>query len=246
MVIETRADLIEYGLRKLGKPVIKINIDESQIDDCLDDALQYYREYHMDAIVNGFYSHEITQADIDNGYITLPESIIFLTRCLDFNSGANLDSLLSLDYQLYHNNVFGLRRGGGAQMVDYYLVQEQLSNIRQLISSQPHVAFSRVKNRVYINGRTFVLGEYYVFEVYHGIDPETHKGIYDSMILKRHFVALLKKQWGQNLSKYEGVQLVGGATFNGRQILDDAMTEIREIEETYEMKFSAPPDFFVG
>ena len=89
-------------------------------------------------------------------------------------------------------------------------------------------------------------GEYLVMEVYTIIDPNTHTSIYNDMWLKDYTTALFKQQWGMNLIKFEGVQLPGGVTFNGRQLYDDGSTEIERLRESIRLEHEMPSDFFIG
>ena len=89
-------------------------------------------------------------------------------------------------------------------------------------------------------------GEYVVAETFQIVDPDTHTSVYNDMWLKEYTTALIKQQWGANLIKFEGMQLPGGVILNGRQIYDDATTDIDKLRETIRLEHEMPPDFFIG
>jgi len=247
----TRQQLIDYCLRALGHPVIEINVDDDQLSDRVDESLQFYQEYHSDAIVRNLRKHVLTQADKDNDYITIPNSanIFTVNNVFAISNSQSSTSIFSVDYQIHLNDIFDL---GGAYggVVNYEMTKQFMSLIdRNVNGMYEQIEYSRHKNRV--NFHTKVLddlsvGEYVVFDGYEAIDPDTYTDIWNDMFVKKYTTALFKKQWGLNLSKFEGMQLPGGVTFNGRQTLDDANTEIEKIETEMQLRFEAPPHFFVG
>jgi hypothetical protein len=244
---QTRTELIEYAKRQLGHPVIELNLADEQIEDCVNDAIQYYREYHMDGITRDYYSHQISESDAANKYITLPESILFIVGVVDLGGAGNrIDPLLSTEYQLHANNYFNFRGYAGFDATSLNMFRENLDLMKFMVRREPQISYSRIRSRIYFHDFRLVAGNYVVIECYRSEDPEEYPKIYNQLIIKRHVTALMKKQWGQNLSKFEGLQLMGGVTFNGRQILDDANTELLKIEEEYELKYSEPTDFFIG
>jgi hypothetical protein len=89
-------------------------------------------------------------------------------------------------------------------------------------------------------------GDYIVLEMYVVLDPQTHTKIYNDMFVKEYTTQLIKQQWGANLIKFEGMQLPGGVTLNGRQLYDDATGELQKLEEDMRLEHELPPDFFVG
>ena len=246
----TRQQYIDYCLRKLGDPVIEINVDEDQIQDRVDEAFLYYREYHSDATVRTFLKHQITSDDVSNEYISLSSDIMFVSKVFplasNFNSGRNF---FDIKYQMMLNDMASLIHFAG-DLAYYEMMQQYLSLLDMKLNGQPQVQFSRRENRLYIHG-DFADGDikaddYIIAEVYTQLDPSTNTSIWSDMWLLDYGTALIKQQWGQNLLKFEGMQLPGGVTLNGRQIYDDATAEIQQLRENIRMEHEMPADFFVG
>ena len=250
MAVTSRATLIDYCKRKLGDPVIEINVDEDQVEDRIDEALEYYQEYHSDATLKTYLKHQVTASDISNEYITLSSDIIQVAKLFPLTSTfANSRNFFDIKYQLMLNDMHNLASFIG-DLYYYEQMQQYLSLLEMKLNGHPQVQFARRQNRLYIFGDfadgDIKEGDYLVAEVYQTIDPETHTSVYNDKWLKEYATALIKQQWGQNLIKFEGMQLPGGVTLNGRQIFDDASNEIEKLRETIRMEHELPPDFFVG
>ena len=174
-IVNTRQKLIDYCLRNLGAPVIEINVDEDQIEDRIDEAIQFYQEYHSDAVVRMYRKHQVTSDDITNRYITLPDNFLFVNRVFPFNSAQEGTSLFSLDYQLHLQDVYSLRQPG--LLVNYEMTKQYMSLIdRNINGMQELTTFSRHQNRLYIEtqwGDTIGAGEYIIIEGYETLDPNT-------------------------------------------------------------------------
>jgi hypothetical protein len=244
----TRQTLVDYCLRSLGAPVLEINVDEDQINDRVDEALQFYQEYHSDAVVKTYRKHSIQEEDIENKYITVPDSMMFVSRVFPLtNNSSNSTSMWSARYQLHLNDIFDLKYAGS--MVNYAMTRMYLETLDLLLNGVPPVRFNRNMNRLFVDidwAHDVVIGDYLIVEGYEVINPEIYTDIYNDIFLKKYLTALLKKQWGANLIKFEGMQLPGGVTINGRQIYDDAVADIQSLEEQMETKYSFPADFYVG
>src|SRR6056300_57648 len=248
---DTRQKLIDYCLRALGHPVIEINVDDDQLEDRVDEAIQFYQEFHGDAVVRNLLKHQVTQDDIDNGYITISSN----TNILSINNVFNIDntnsgtSLLSLDYQLHLNDIFDLNGSFGG-IINYELTKQYLSLIDRNINGVfEMIQYSRHKGRVNFHADTLTdvgVGNYIVFDGYSAVDPESFVNVYNDMFLKRYSTSLFKRQWGLNLIKFEGMQLPGGVTINGRQIYDDAIADIEKLEEKIRLEHELPPLDFIG
>lgn len=244
----SRQTLAEYCLRALGAPVIEINIDEDQIEDRLDEAIQFYQEYHSDAVVRTFLKHQITETSINNGVITLPDSVLSVTRVLNLSAGGDAADMFNVKYQMFLNDLYGLRNPSA--LVNYEITKQYLSLIElTLTGASQQVTYARHKNELTIQDdwQTYLhVGGYIIIECYTAVDPTAYPEVYNDMALKRYATALLKRQWGANLIKFEGMQLPGGVTINGRQIYDDAINDIQKMEEEWDSKYQMPVDFFVG
>jgi hypothetical protein len=246
----SRDTLIDYCKRKLGEPVIEVNVDEDQVDDRIDEALDYYREYHSDATVKTYLKHLVTPTDVANQYITLSTDIIYVTKLFPITSTfANSRNFFDIKYQIMLNDMHNLA-GFVGDLAYYEQMQQYLSLLETKLNGVPQVQFSRRQNRLYIFGdfadEDIKEGDYIVAEVYETINPETHTAIYNDKWLKAYSTALIKQQWGQNLIKFDGMQLPGGVTLNGRQMYDDATGELEKLKEDIRLENEMPPDFFVG
>jgi len=248
----TRQKLIDYCLRALGHPVIEVNVDDDQLEDRVDEAIQLYQEFHSDAIVRNLLKHQVTQTDIDNGYISIDAN----TNILSINNVFNVDntnsgtSIMSVDYQIHLNDIFDLGGISGGGLVNYELTKQYLSLVdRNINGVYEMIEFSRHKNRVNFHAETLTdvgVGNYVVFDGYSAVDPESFADVYNDMFLKRYTTALFKRQWGLNLIKFEGMTLPGGVTLNGRQIYDDAIADIEKLEEQVRLQHELPPLDFIG
>jgi len=141
--------------------------------------------------------------------------------------------------------LYNLRHPG--VLIDYEMTKQYMSLIDLKINGMSQRStFSRHQNRIYIEGDDLEEGIYIIVEGHEVLDPDTYTDIYNDMLLKKYLTALIKRQWGLNLIKFEGMQLPGGVTLNGRQIYDDATQDIEKIEETMQLTYEKPTDFFVG
>jgi hypothetical protein len=246
----TRQELIDFCLRRLGEPVIEINVDTDQIEDKVDDAIQKYQEFHSDATHRTYLKYQITADDVANKYVPISSNVLFVSKVFPisttFGSSGNL---FDLRYQMFLNNMGDFINFAG-DLSYLYQMEQYLSMIDLQLHGQPQVSFSRRMNRLYIfgdfNDGDLKEGDWIVAEIFQTIDPETHTSIYNDMFIKDYTTALIKQQWGMNLIKFEGMQLPGGVTMNGRQIFDDAMADIERLEEKLRSEQELPVDFFVG
>jgi hypothetical protein len=253
---QSRQELKEYCLRKLGAPVIEINVDDSQLEDLIDDALSLYAEYHFDGVERRYYKYQVTQEDIDRasgdpngGYIStngIDSSIISVIRLFQFSESSV--NMFDVRYQMALNDFYGIRTGLGS-INNYDITKRHLSLLQQMLDPEKMIRFTRVTNKLYVDmnwEEDVTAGDYLVFECYSVIDPETYTEIYKDKFILKYTTELFRYQWGANLSKYDGIQLPGGVQFNGRQIMDDARTQLDKLEEEMSLRYELPPDFMVG
>lgn len=244
----TRQELIDYALRRLGAPVIEINIDEDQLEDRIDDALQFYQEYHSDATMRVYLKHQITADDITNKYIALNDNILNVKRVFPIGNSQSSINMFSVKYQLHLNDIYDLSYIG--DLMYYEMVQQYVSLLdMKLNGSGEHIRWNRHMNQLHldVNWETDIkVGDYIIVEAMRIVDPSTYTEVYNDMFLKQYATALIKQQWGSNLIKFEGMQLPGGVTLNGRQIFDDATEEISQIREQMQSNYEMPVDFYVG
>jgi len=330
----TRTTFKDYCKRKLGWPVVELNIDDDQVEDCIDDSLQFFQEYHFDATENTFLKHQISGStlklagapsgdfsngeiitggtsgvqatvhayhsanttlryknpevksggdgntfyanttttfspgetitgntssatatthaetataigDFDNKYISIAEAIIGVRRIIPFYDNSRSNSMFSSKYQFALAEMHKL----GASIVNYSLAQEHLSLLNEMFTGTPQFRFNRHMDRLFLDiswGADATIDDWIVVECDKIIDPATFTDVWSDMFLKRYNTALMKKQWGQNLIKFEGLQLPGGVTMNGRQMYDDAKEELDVIGEQMQLRYELPVDHLIG
>jgi len=246
----SRQELIDYSLRRLGEPVIEVNVDEDQLQDKVDDALIYYRDYHSDATKKIYLKHLITADDVANEYITLSSEIIFVSKLFPISSTFNTSfNFFDIKYQMMLNDIADLQNYAG-DLAYYEQMQQYLSLLDMKLNGSPQVQYSRRENRLYIfgdfNDSDIQAGDYIVAEVYQIISEDDQSSIWNDRWLKDYTTALIKQQWGQNLIKFEGMTLPGGVQLNGRQLYDDATADLERLREVIRLEHELPPDFFVG
>ena len=241
----SRQSLIDYSLRALGAPVIEINVDEDQLEDRVDEALQFYQEYHSDSIVRIYLKHLVTADDVTNGYVEVDDSMIFVNNVFPIQASTSQSGMFSVEYQMHLNDLYNLRHPG--VLIDYEMTKQYMAMVDLKINGMGQRSnFSRHQNRVYIEGDDLQEGIYIIVEGHEILDPDTYTDVYNDMLLKKYLTSLIKRQWGLNLIKFEGMQLPSGVTLNGRQIYDDAVQDIEKIEETMQLTYEKPIDLFMG
>lgn len=251
MAIPTsRQQLIDFCLRRLGEPVIEVNVDVDQIEDKVDDALQKYREYHYDGTVRIFLKHLVTSQDVTNEYITLANDILYVNRIFPVaDTYAYGGNFFDIRYQMMLNSMGDFIHFAG-DLAYLYQMEQYLSLVDMTLHGTPQVTFSRQQNRLYIHGdladKDIKEGQYIIVECYQIVDPTIFTGIWNDTFVKDYTTALIKQQWGMNMSKFEGMQLTGGVTLNGRQILEDANADIERILEILRNEKEFPVDFYIG
>ena len=259
----TREELKQYALRKLGAPVIEINVDDAQLEDSLDDALQMFNEYHFDGTERALFKYEITQTDIDNGFIdtdtigvTGPNDypqvessteIISVTKVFQFDEGGAGTNMFSVRYQAALQDIYGMRSMG--DMSNYYITQSYITLLSDFLSPEKQIRFNRVTNRLYLDmnwSETVKVGDFIVVDAYVSLNPDTYSEIFNDILLKKYVTASFRKQWGMNLIKYQGINLPGNVQCDGQALISQGNEEMERIEDTLQDKYELPPDFFTG
>jgi hypothetical protein len=243
--ITTRQGLKDYCLRRLGHPVIDINVDNEQVEDRIDDALQKYRDYHYDGSEHVYYRIQISATDIANKYFTLPESIVGVVRIFNLDSGSNTNNIFNLRYQMHLNDLFNIT---STELAPYVMAMRHAETIEEMFSGIKQIRYQRHMDilNVDLDWSTLNVGDYIIVDGYQVIDPEVYTDVYNDSWLKKYSTALIKRQWGSNLSKFEGMQLPGGVTFNGKVIYEEADAEIMKMEEEIISNSSGILTDFVG
>ena len=242
----TKAEFKEYCLRKLGKPVIEINVDDDQVDDRVDEALRYWYDYHFDGSERVYYKHAITENDVVNKYITLPENIIGAVSIFSMGDPSiRSDDLFNIRYQIALNDLYTLTN---VSLVPYYMVMEHLALMNELLVGKQPIRYSRHKDRLYVDmdWNTVAIGEFLLVEAYEVVNPEVYTDAYNDRWLQNYATTLIKEQWGSNLTKFTGMTLPGGVQFNGEKIYDDAVAERRKLEDEMISSYSLPVLDMIG
>jgi hypothetical protein len=245
-VPSSRSAFKEYCLKKLGKPVIDINVDDEQVEDRIDEALKYYQDYHFDGTERVLLKHQITSTDITNGYITLTNSIIGVSRVLDLGQAVQSSNLFNIRYQIHLNDLFDL---SASSFVPYVTAMRHVETLEELFVGKKPIRYNRHRNQLHIEmdwSEDVTADEYIIVDAHQIIDPDTYTDVWGDRWLGRYGTALIKKQWGSNLTKFEGMQLPGGITFNGTKIYDDANEELNKLEEEMIITYSLPVTDLTG
>jgi len=312
----SRAELKEYCLRKLGKPVIEINVDDDQVDDRIDDALQFFEDYHFDGVEEMYLKHQVTAADINRGWIYCPDSVIFVTAVFPFDDSNSSINMFDLRYQLRLHDLYDFT---SVSYVSYEITMQHIRSLNLLFSGTPQFRFNRKQNKIFLDidwSRDLLVGEYVIIKCYRALRPETLtltgtvsatttantvtgtgtifdqellendfiningeslqvkkissptslelqapvaapvsggtvtvtgvSDVWNDRFLKKYATALIKLQWGNNLSKFSGIQMPGGVTLDGVRIANEAREEIKEVEEDLFQFNSLPSEIITG
>jgi hypothetical protein len=242
----TKATFKEYCLRKLGKPVIEINVDDDQVDDRIDEAIRYWYDYHFDGSEKVYYKHAITETDVTNKYITLPENIIGAVSIFSMGDPSiSSDDLFNIRYQIALNDVYTLTN---VSLVPYYMVMEHLALMTELLVGKQPIRYSRHKDRLHVDmdWNTVAVGSFLLVEAYEVVDPETFTDAYNDRWLQNYATTLIKEQWGSNLTKFTGMSLPGGVQFNGEKIYNDAVDARTKMEQEMISSYSLPVLDMIG
>jgi len=324
--LTTRDQFKEYCLRKLGKPVIEINVDDDQVEDRIDEALKYYYDYHFDGTEKQFYRHIFQASDFPDavkeimvidggtaysnsdtititagtgdttgsaatatlrtyangtisaitvtavgsgyrldpnvtittstgsgasveafkgGYVTIPQNIIGVVNIFDIGDYIATNNIFNIRYQIALNDLYSLTY---QSMVPYYMAFQHIQLLEQLLVGKQPIRYNRNTNRLYIdvNWDKIQVGQYLLVEAYQIVDPAKYTDVWNDRWLQRYASALIKKQWGTNLTKFNGLQLPGGVTFNGEKIYNDSHDEIEKLENEMAVSYSLPSYDMIG
>ena len=274
----SRQGLIDYAKRQLGAPVLEINVAEEQVDDIIDDSLQFFHERHFDGVVQTFLKYVITQEDIDRArsqvggvgiastqvtakvggipttfnfyetenFIPVPPQIIGITKVFQMEGSSSISAgMFNIKYQLFLNDLYHF---SSLELLTYSMVKRQLSDIDFLLNTQKQIRFNQRQDRLYVDmdWSAVDVGNILVIDCYRLLDPDDSTGVWNDSFLKKYVTAALKKQWGQNLIKFQGVKLPGGTELNGRQIYDDGVTELSALMDKMSSTYELPPLDMIG
>ena len=275
----SRSELINYCKRQLGAPVLEINVADEQIEDLVDDAIQYFQERHFDGVGQVFLKYQLTQEDIDRGrapnntsagivtttasttiagvsttfsykensnFLQIPPSVIGITKIYHFDvTNTTTNNMFSVKYQLFLNDIY---YWGSTEILTYAMTKTYLEDLDFLLTTQKQIRFNQRQDRLYldIDWGSVQVGDYIIIDCYRILDPNEYSRVWNDSFLKKYLTSLIKKQWGQNLIKFQGVKLPGGIELNGRQIYDDAQKELDAISEKMMSTYELPPLDMIG
>ena len=283
----TRDELKEYCLRQLGAPVLEINVADEQIDDLLDDTLQYFNERHFDGVEKTFLKYQITQDDINRGrgstsssvgvtttgvgivtttgtstnvsglgtvtsnfyetsnFIQVPDSVIGIEKVFKFDTSSISGGMFSIKYQLFLNDLYFFN---SVDLLTYRMTKSYLEDIDMLLTTDKQIRFNQRQNRLYldIDWNAQEANNFLVIECYRALDPTDYSKVFNDSFVKKYLTAAIKKQWGQNLIKFQGVKLPGGIELNGRAIYEDGQRELDEIRQRMSSDYELPPMDMIG
>jgi len=223
-----REDFKDYILRKIGAPVLQINISEEQVEDRVDEALSFWNDYHYNGSQAVYLKHLITQEDLDNGYITLPEGLLGISKVFPLSGGNSAGTgFFNVQYQFVLNNLTDIT---GYDIQNYYMTMQHLEFMNEILVGKPLIRYNKHVNKLYVDATKskLVLGDFIVIEAYDIVDTSD---IWSDRWLQNYATVLVREQWGMNLIKFTGMQLVGGTQFNGELILADARADRERMED---------------
>jgi hypothetical protein len=227
----SREEFKDYILRKIGAPVIQVNVSEEQIEDRVDEAVSFWRDYHYNGSQMVYLKHELTQNDVDNGYIKLPPNILGISKVFDLNTSISASTgMFNVQYQFVLNNLTDLTSYG---ITNYYMTMQHLEFLQEMLVGKQMVRYNKHVNKLYIDvaKSSLSVGKYIIVEAYDIIDPDEYADVWSDRWLQNYASVLVREQWGLNLTKFTNMQLVGGVQFNGEQILQEARAEREKMEE---------------
>lgn len=266
MAIPTsKAELKEYCLRRLGKPVLEVNVSDDQCDDAIDYAIQKFQQFHYEGAERVYLKHLFTAADIQAGktnvsslgkdgttqwleqstFLSVPDHITAVEGIFTFTDKGTRN-MFDIRYQMRLNDLYDFT---STQFYHYYMIQQHLESIDFILEGMKPIRFNQVQNKVYLDfdwSEDALEDQYIIIKCYRALDPTTWTEIYNQMWLKDYATAKIKKQWGQNLTKFQNVQMPGGVTLNGEMIYNDAVEELKILDEQLRTTWETPPLDMIG
>lgn len=242
----SRQELIDWCYRKLGAPVIEINVDPDQVEDRIDEAFLMFQQFHMDAVEKLYLRHQLTAQDIAQKYITIPPPIISIIRVIPINNSNQSMGMFDIQYQMRLNDLYTFT---STSIMHYDIMQKHLALLNFEFNVDPGLQFTRHQQQLGINWdwkNSVIVGSYIIIECYRILDPDMYSDVFNDKWLKDYCTCLIKLQWGSNLQKYAGVQLMGGTQLNGTELYQQALAEKDKLEEVLQSTYVLPIDFIMG
>ena len=252
MIPASRSDLKTYCLRKLGFPVVEINVDDDQVDDRIDEAISLWNQFHYDAVTKVYMRHLVTSTDITNKWIPVDPFVISVTRIFTLsteqvNSAATQNfNMFDINYQIRLNELYDFT---SADYVYFELANQHIRTLEMLFLGEVPIRYNQFENKLWLDvdwGGKVGVGSYIIAEAYATLDPSQITTFWNDNWLKRYTTALIKRQWGENLKKFAGVQLPGGISLNGQQIWAEADAQCTALEAELRDMYEMPAQWEVG
>ena len=269
--ITSRETLKQYCLRALGKPVIEINVEDDQVEDRIDEALQYFAQYHYDGTERMYLKYQVTADDKTRArsdetlstvtdtadstvtaafkegknYIPMPSNVMSVVRIFPFTDKASLN-LFDVRYQLRLNDLYDF---SSTSIIHYDMTLRHLDMLDHILVGERPVRYNMHKNRLYIDmdwDNDVDAGDFLIIECYRKLDGSTFTDVFDDIFLKKYLIQLVKRQWGANLIKFQGVAMLGGVQLNGEQLYTQAQEELTKLEEQIQLSYELPPQYMMG
>ena len=269
--ITTRETLKQYCLRALGKPVIEINVEDDQVEDRIDEALKYFAQYHYDGTERMYLKYQVSEDDKTRArsnatlptvtdtsdstvtasfkegqnYIPMPSNVMSVIQVYPFSDRAALN-LFDVRYQLRLNDLYDF---SSTSIIHYDMTLRHLDMLDHILVGEKPVRYNMHKNRLYIDmdwDNDVDAGDFLIIECYRKLDGSTFTDVFDDIFLKKYLIQLIKRQWGANLIKFQGVAMLGGVQLNGEQLYTQAQEEITKLEEQIQLSYELPPQYMIG
>lgn len=241
---QTRQDLIDYCYRRLGAPVLEINVDPDQVEDRIDDAFQYFQDFHFDGVEKVYLAHQLTAQDISNQYIPIPPLVISVTKIVPLANSSNNMGMFDIQYQMRLNDLYTFT---STSIVHYHTMMTHLALLNFEFNVESSILFQRHQQqlRIMMDWTSVAVGDYYIIECFRILDPDQYPDIYNDRWLKAYATELIRRQWGENLMKYAGVNILN-TTLNGTDIYTKALENIEKLQEECRSAMQLPIDFMMG
>ena len=175
----------------------------------------------------------------------MPSSVISVVNIFPFDDQTT-NNMFDIRYQLRLNDLYDF---SSTSIIQYQMTMQQLDFLSHILVGEKPIRFNQHQNRLYIDmdwENDIAADEFLIIECYRKLDPPSHSNIFDDIFLKRYTTALIKRQWGQNLSKFSGTAMLGGVTLNGPELFSTAMQEQRQLEDEIRSNYEEPPHIMQG
>lgn len=240
----TRRQFKDHILRRLGHPALVIDVTDEQAEDRIDEAIYVYRHWHFDATERILYKHVVTTEDKTNGYIPLPERIYGVSQVMGMDA-QDWGSFFSFRYQFMLNEVAFMT---DFNLVPYFVALQHISELQNFFENKAYIEFNKHTDKLVINTNwdQIAVNDIIMLDAHAFIDPSDMTDMWSDVWLQRYATALLKRQWGEHLSKFNGTAMLGGTTVNGVEMLSDANSQIEKLEEELQKRYVMPPLDFMA